>query len=51
MSRKAEQIRERYLRGYITDEQLFRYFELGVINEEEYKAIYAEKHPEPNEVE
>lgn len=51
MSRKAEQIRERYLKGYVTDEQLLRYKELGVLTEEEYEAIYAERHPEPNESE
>lgn len=49
MSRKAEQIRERYLKGYVTEEQLLRYKELGVITEEEYQMIYDERHPEPNE--
>lgn len=49
MSRKAEQIKTRYLKGYVTDEQLLRYLELGAITQDEYDAIYAEKHPAAQE--
>lgn len=44
MSPKAKLIEKRYLKGYVTDEQLHRYFKLGVITEEEYQIIYDEKH-------
>lgn len=46
MSSKAEKIKERYLLGYITEEQLIKYKELGVITEEEYQEIYEAKHGE-----
>lgn len=39
MSRKAEQIKARYDKGYVTLEQLERYKELGVITEEEFNII------------
>lgn len=45
MSKKAEQILIRYEKGYVTDNQLGRYLELGAITQEEYDAIYATKHP------
>lgn len=42
LSDKAEKIRERYQKGYVTDAQLLRYYELSVITIEEYKAILGE---------
>ena len=45
-----ENIRERYLKNYITDSQLVRFKNLGIISEEQYNALYAEKHAE-NKVE
>ena len=41
-----ETIRERYLKNYITDNQLVRFKNLGIITEEQYAALYAEKHSE-----
>lgn len=43
MSDKAEKIRERYQKGYVTDTQLLRYYELSVITIEEYKVISGER--------
>lgn len=43
MSDKAEKIRERYKKGYVTDAQLLRYYELSVITLEEYKVISGER--------
>ena len=40
-----ESIKERYLKNYITDSQLERFKALGVITEEQYKELYAMKHP------
>ena len=40
-----ETIRERYLKNYITDNQLVRFKNLGIITEEQYETLYAEKHP------
>ena len=51
MSKKAEQIKARYDRGYVTDEQLIRYMELGVISEEEYNIIIGNVAEEPQESE
>ena len=34
-----EQIKARYEKGYVTDEQLARYVELGVISDEQAAAI------------
>jgi len=45
MSAKAQKIMERYEQSYVTDAQLERYLQLGVITEEEYAAIYVIKHP------
>ena len=42
---KFETIRERYLSNYIRDDQLLRFKTLGIITEEEYAKLYAEKHP------
>ena len=39
-----ETIRERYLKNYITDTQLVRFKNLGIITKEQYSALYAEKH-------
>lgn len=44
MSKKAKQIMTRYEKGYVTDEQLEKYLELGAISQEEYDTIYASKH-------
>ena len=44
MSKKAESIMDRYKKGYVTDEQLLKYLNLGVITDEEYDIIYATKH-------
>lgn len=44
MSKKAEQIRERYMKDYVTDGQLKKYLQLKVITEKEYAVIYNEKH-------
>ena len=45
MSKTAQRIMTRYEKGYVTDEQLLRYLELGAITQEEYDIIYATKHP------
>ena len=44
MSAKAEKIMQRYMKYYVTDAQLKRYYELGVITQEEYNTIYATRH-------
>ena len=46
MSSKANQIKSRYEKGYVTDTQLTRYMELGVITAEEYEEIYKTRHME-----
>lgn len=43
MSRKASNIKNRYAKGYVTEEQLRRYLDLGVITDEEYKNILISK--------
>lgn len=43
MSSKAKKIQERYQKGFVTDEQLKRYLDLGVITEEEYEEILDSK--------
>ena len=48
MSNKAKQIKARYKKSYVTDTQLARYMELGVITADEYKEIYKTKHLEDN---
>ena len=45
MSKKAQTILSRYEKGYVTDQQLMKYLELGAITQDEYDAIYATKHP------
>ena len=40
-----ETIRDRYMKNYINDAQLVRFKNLGIITEEQYAALYAEKHP------
>ena len=44
MSKKAEQVKTRYEKGYVRDDQLKRYLELGAITQEEYDEIYAIRH-------
>lgn len=44
-SKKAATIKTRYEKRYVTDAQLSRYFQLGIITEEEYIAIYQTKYP------
>ena len=51
MSKKAEQVKTRYEKGYVRDDQLKRYLELGAITQEEYDEIYAIKHPTETAVE
>ena len=46
MTAKAEQVKTRYVLGYVTDEQLLRYKDLGVLTQAEYDEIYATKNPE-----
>lgn len=46
MSGKAKQIKTRYEKSYVTDTQLIRYMELGVITAEEYEEIYNTRHLE-----
>lgn len=50
MSKTAQRILARYEKGYVTDEQLKRYLELGAITEEEYQTIYESRHTPANEV-
>ena len=40
-----ERIKERYLKNYITDSQLERFKDLGIITAEQYDELYALKHP------
>ena len=40
-----ERIKERYMKNYITDSQLGRFKDLGVITEAQYTELYAWKHP------
>lgn len=49
MSAKAQKIMDRYEQSYVTDAQLAKYLQLGVITEDEYAAIYAIKHPAEND--
>ena len=49
MSKKAESIKTRYEKGYVTDTQLSKYLEIGVITQEEYNIIYLTKHPVENQ--
>lgn len=42
MSSKAEKIKERYKKGYVTEEQLLKYLELNAIIYEEYLEIKGE---------
>ncbi len=51
MNKKAETIKTRYGKGYVTEEQLTRYLELGVITQEEYHTIYVSKHTQTAETE
>ena len=44
MSIKAEKVKLRYEKGYVTDVQLLRYFELGIITQQEYDEIYKTRH-------
>lgn len=43
-----EEVKERYLKNYVTDSQLERFKNLGVITEAQYAEIYALKHPVEN---
>ena len=44
-----ERIKERYLKNYITDAQLIRFRDLGVITHDQYDELYAMKHPAETE--
>ena len=46
-----ERIKERYIKNYITDSQLGRFKDLGVITQEQYDELYALKHPMEPETE
>ena len=41
-----EKIRERYLKNYITDAQLQRFVDLGIITQEQYDALWGDKYRE-----
>ena len=45
-----EKIKERYLKNYITDAQLVRFKDLGVITETQYTELYEMKHPAETEM-
>lgn len=40
-----ETIKDRYLKNYITDAQLIRFKNLGILSEDQYTSLYSEKHP------
>lgn len=45
LNAKEEQIKNRYLKNFVRDDQLRRYFELGaIVSEEHYWYIYHQKH-------
>ena len=44
-----ERIKERYMKNYITDSQLGRFKDLGVITQGQYDELYALKHPAEQE--
>ena len=48
MSKTAQRIMTRYEKGYVTDKQLLKYLNLGVITDEEYEIIYESKHVPSN---
>lgn len=39
-----EKIRERYMKNYITDAQLARFVDLGIITQAQYDVLWTEKH-------
>ena len=45
-----ERIKDRYLKNYITDAQLVRFKDLGVITETQYTELYKMKHPVETEM-
>ena len=45
-----ERIKERYMKNYITDSQLGRFKDLGVITQEQYDELYEMKHPAETEM-
>ena len=45
-----ERIKERYIKNYITDAQLIRFKDLGVITQEQYDELYEMKHPAETEI-
>lgn len=46
---QIEQIKERYLKNYITDSQLERFLKLGIITDEEFNELWKLKHGENEE--
>lgn len=46
-----EKIKERYEKNYITDAQLVRFQELGIIFQEQYDELYGLKHQTVEETE
>ena len=45
-SKNFDKIKKRYDKGYVTDEQMHRYVELGQITPEEYEEICGEPYEE-----
>ena len=41
-----EKIRERYMKNYITDAQLQRFVDLGIITQEQYDTLWSDKYRE-----
>ena len=42
-------IKDRYLKNYITDAQLIRFKNLGIITEDQYNELYEMKYPKVEE--
>lgn len=42
---KFETVKKRYQQGFVRDDQLQRYWELGVLTEDQYIEIYQLKYP------
>lgn len=40
---KAQEVTEKYFKNWVRDDQLVRYYELGVLTEEQYNWAVAEK--------
>lgn len=51
MTATVKRIMTRYQKGYVTDAQLQRYLDLGVITQEEFDIIFETRHPKEEVVE